>query len=198
MLSQPGPAFGRPARPKNTATTTSYRRPRFVVTGRLRPPPGRERRSGWAVCTRRSGQIRPMRLLPRMRFVAFLRRWRVDGVMEPAVPGRWHRGGFRVAVIDHPAALEAERLVDLAAAGPIVPVAELVLADGLAIHPGPELRPEGLRIPPGERFEQETFHRRRALNPVATRAFCHLTAALSSESMLKRLDFRPYLPHRHE
>src|SRR5262249_36193558 len=82
------------------------------------------------------------------------------------------------------AAFEAERLVDLAAAGPIVPVSELILADEFAIHPGPELRPEGLRIPPGEQFEQETFHRRRALNPVATRAFCHLPVALSSRGPL--------------
>jgi hypothetical protein len=39
-------------------------------------------------------------------------------------------------------------------------------------------------MPPGEQFEQETFHLRRALNPVATRAFCHLPVALSSRGLL--------------
>src|SRR5262245_40024464 len=119
-----------------------------------------------------------------MGFVAFLRRRRVDGVMQPAMPGWRHGGRFRIAVIDHPAPLEPERLVDLAVAGPIVPVSELVLTDELAVHPGPELGPESLRIPPREQLEQETFHRRCALKPVATRAFCHLPAALSSRGLL--------------
>ena len=37
--------------------------------------------------------------------------------------------GFSIAVVDHPAPLEAERRIDLAALGPVVAVALLVFAD---------------------------------------------------------------------
>src|SRR5262245_64468708 len=78
--------------------------------------------------------------------------------MQPAMPRRRHAGGFCVAIVDHPAPFETERGVNLAAATAIIPIAKFVFADELAIHPGPELGPECLRIPPGEEFEQEIFH----------------------------------------
>jgi hypothetical protein len=81
--------------------------------------------------------------------------------MQPAVPGGWHHRGLGVAVIDHPAPLKAERRVDCAAAGPIVTIAKLVLADGLAIEPRPQLRAERLTVLPSEEFQQKLFHRGR-------------------------------------
>ena len=144
------------------------RRPCLVVAGRLRPAAGGKCRTGRPIRGGGSSHIWPVRFLPRPGLVAFLRRRRVDGVMQPPVPRRRHGGCFRVAVKDYPASLEAECFVDLAATSPVIAVAELVFADEFTVHPGPELCPECLRIPPGEQLEQETFHRRRAPNPVAT------------------------------
>ena len=101
-----------------------------------------------------------MRLLPFARLVVFLRRRYVDGMMQPAVPVRPDARGFGVTVVDHPAPLEAQRRVDLAATGAIVTVAAGVLADQLAESPGPQLGPEGLAIPPRKELEQKLLHRR--------------------------------------
>ena len=46
---------------------------------------------------------------------------------EPAMPGRRHAGRLGIAVIDHPAPLEAERRIDLAPLGAEIAVALLVL-----------------------------------------------------------------------
>src|SRR5690348_2797238 len=82
-------------------------------------------------------------------------------MVHPAVPRRPDRRGLCIPVVDDPAPLEAERLVDLAALGAVVAVAELVLADELAVAMGPELRPEGLVVPPGEEPGEKSrdFHR---------------------------------------
>src|SRR5262249_36597430 len=165
------------------------RRPRLVVACRFGAAAGGERRAGRPERTRRTGHVWTVWLLPRAWLVAFLCRWRVDCVVEPAMPGRRHTGGLRITVIGDPAPLEAERLVDLAADGPIVAIAELILADRFAVHPGPELGTERLRIPPGEQLEQEIFHRGRALKTFILRAFCHFAADESS-------DGDPEVPHQ--
>src|SRR4051794_2424683 len=96
-----------------------------------------------------------MRLLPFARRVAFFGRRDIDGVMNPAVPFRRYPGRLGIAVIDHPAPLEAEGRIDLAALGAIVGVTLLVLADQFAEPPGPQLRAEGLPAPPCEEFEEK-------------------------------------------
>src|SRR5262249_20619715 len=138
--------------------TIVCRIPGLVIARRFRTSAGGERRAGWPQRTGRAGHIWPVRLLPRPRLVVLLSRWRVNGVMQPAMPRRRHAWGFRIAVGNHPAPFETECRVNLAAAAPVITVAEFVLADRLTIHPGPELGPEGLRIPPGEQLDQETFH----------------------------------------
>jgi hypothetical protein len=65
------------------------------------------------------------------------------------------------------------------------------------VHRGPEPRPDGLRFPPGERFQQETLHRRRALKSVVIWAFCRLTLLLSAHEGEIRGN-RPYSPLFHE
>src|SRR5215468_11838325 len=102
-----------------------------------------------------------MRLLPLARGVVVLRRRHVDDVMDPAVPSRRDARGLGIAVIDHPAALEAERRIDFAAAGAVVAIALIVGADEFAEPPGPELRAKSLAAPPGEEFQEKLLHRSR-------------------------------------
>src|ERR1700691_1359493 len=99
-----------------------------------------------------------MRLFPLARRIVFLGRGNVDGVMDPAMPGRRNTARLGIAVINNPAALEAERGVDLAAFGAVVAVALLVLADQFAEARGPQLRAEGLAVPPSEHFEEKLLH----------------------------------------
>src|SRR5690348_12030666 len=99
-----------------------------------------------------------MRLLPLARGVGRLGRRQVDGVMHPAMPGRRNPRRLGQAVIDHPAPLEAERRIDLAADGAVIAVALLVRADQFAEPPGPQLRAKGLAAPPGEELEKKLFH----------------------------------------
>src|SRR5207302_11315432 len=68
----------------------------------------------------RAGEVRPVRLPPAARYHLFLRRRRVDGVMQPAVPGRRHSRGFDDAGVDHPAPLAAHHRTDLAALHEII------------------------------------------------------------------------------
>src|SRR6185503_17586398 len=100
-------------------------------------------------------------LPPRPRRDLLVGRRDIDRVVHPAVPRGPDRRGLRVAVVDDPAPLEAERRVDLAALGPVVAVAELVLADELTVAVRPPLRTEGLVIPPGEEPGEKgrDFHR---------------------------------------
>ena len=101
-----------------------------------------------------------MRLFPRVRLGLVLRRRHVHRVMHPAVPGRRDFGGLREPVIDHPAALESEGRIDLAAARAVIAIAEFVVADELAVESRPHLGSEGLAVPPGEKAQQESLHRR--------------------------------------
>src|SRR5271166_3377239 len=107
---------------------------------------------------RRAGRVADMRQLPRMRLIVFRGRGRIDGVMQPAVPaGRRHRG-LGEAVVDDPAPLEAKRWVDLAAPAAIIGVAELIVANQLAVKAGVEQRVEGRAVPPGEPAQEKLFH----------------------------------------
>src|SRR5271166_6716517 len=107
---------------------------------------------------RRAGRVADMRQLPRMGLIVFRGRGRIDGVMQPAVPaGRRHRG-LGEAVVDDPAPLEAKRWVDLAAPAAIIGVAELIVANQLAVKAGVEQRVEGRAVPPGEPAQEKLFH----------------------------------------
>src|SRR3954447_17696161 len=125
------------------------------------------------MCGRRPGRVRAVGFLPRPRLVSFLGRRRVHDVMHPAVPRRADHRSLGVITIDDPAPLEAEGRIDLAALRSVIPVAELILADELAITERPQLRAEGLAVPPGEDAREECgdFHPRRS---------CQFTSGLSS------------------
>src|SRR6185437_11172350 len=107
---------------------------------------------------RRPGLVRDVRFFPLTGNVVGFRRRHVGDVVDPAVPARRNPRRLGIAVIDHPAPLEMQRRVDLPALGAIIAVALLVLADELAEPPGPQLRAEGLAVPPREELEQELFH----------------------------------------
>src|SRR5262245_12140392 len=119
-------------------------RPGLVVAGGFGPAPLRQSRPAGPMRKWRAGEIGPMRLFPRVP-LGLVQRWRhVLGLQQPAVPGRRHLGGLGEAVIDHPATLESERRIDLAAARAVIAIAELVGADELAIELRPHLGSERL------------------------------------------------------
>src|SRR5262249_6740132 len=101
------------------------------------------------------------------------------------MPGRRNHRGFGVTIVDHPAPLEVERRIDLAALGAVIAVAELILADELAIERGPHLRAEGLAIPPGEEAREEgrDFHRRSLRTACSCGRSCQLSLILSSSAL---------------
>src|SRR4029077_17814241 len=108
---------------------------------------------------RSAGEIGPVRLVPGHGLCGLFGRRYVHGVVQPAMPVRWHPRRLRIVPIGHPAPLEAEPRIDLATSGAEVPVAELVIADMLAVEPSPYLRAESLAVPPSEEAQQEGFHR---------------------------------------
>src|SRR5262249_30308955 len=149
------------------------------ATGGVGGAPLRGGRAARPVGRRRAGQVGPVRLLPRVRAVLLGGRRYVDRMMQPAVPARRHARSLGIAVVDHPAPLEAERLVDLAAARAVVAVSVFVLADELALEPRPPLRAGPLAVPPGEEAQPQGFHggwRGRSLRSAAS---CHLAATMS-------------------
>src|SRR5207244_2656071 len=102
-----------------------------------------------------------------------------------------------IAVVDHPATLEPEHRIDLAAARPVIAVAELVRPDELAIGPGPQLGPERRGMPPGEDAQQKRLDHGRLVPPgrvrvqtstasaptrYAARSFCDRQSATSRSS----------------
>src|SRR5437667_3576681 len=141
--------------PQSPLRQSLARRPGLIIAGRGVAAVLGKRRAGRAIGLRRAGEIRPVRLLPGPGLHNLLGRRHVDGVMQPAMPARRHLRGLRIAVVDHPAALEPERRVDLAAAGSVIAIAELVGPDRFAIGPGPQLGPERGAVPPGEEAQQE-------------------------------------------
>ncbi len=56
-------------------------------------------------------------------------------MVQPAIPAGRRADPSVTAIENHPAALESERRVKLSALGAVIDVAELVLADALAIEP---------------------------------------------------------------
>src|SRR5262245_3428596 len=96
-----------------------------------------------------------MRLLPLARLIVLLGRRRVDAVMHPAMPARRDQRSFRIAIVDHPSARAAFRIL----AALVVDIAELIAPDFRAIPPRVKARPERLAVPPGEELGQE-FHGR--------------------------------------
>src|SRR5690606_1271088 len=92
--------------------------------------------------------------LPLERRIILLGGWRIHLVVQPSMPAWRHHGGFRIAVIDHPAPGAAFRI----RAALIVDIAELVLADALALAPGVKARAERLAVPPGKELQQEFLH----------------------------------------
>ena len=138
-----------------------WRRPVAARQGRAWRPKG----------SRRAGEIRQMRFLPIIRPIILLRRRHVHGVMHPAMPGRRDSGSFSVAVVDHPAALEAEAWIDRAVLGSIIAIAGLIFTHQFAVAARPEQRAESGAVPPGEEKLQEAFHRR--VKPVVARPKCH-------------------------
>src|SRR6266566_4857145 len=127
--------------PQSPLRQSLARRPGLILAGRGVAAVLGERRAGRAIGLRRAGEIRPVRLLP--------------GPDLHTLLARRHLRGLRIAVVDHPAALESERRIDLAAAGSVIAIAELVGPDRFAIGPGPQLGPERGAVPPGEEAQQE-------------------------------------------
>src|SRR5260370_7908863 len=135
--------------------TSGLRLPRLVVAGGLGSAALRKSRPGRPMGGGRAGEVGPVRLPPAARCHLFRGRQFVDRMMQPAMPCRRHAGGFDDAAIDHPAPLETQHRIDLAALGAVVAVAELVLAHKRAIARGPQLRAEGLTVPPGEEAQDK-------------------------------------------
>src|SRR5262249_61441171 len=132
--------------------------PGLLVAGRLGPAAPRKRRADRAMRARRAGEIGSMRLPPGPRRDIVLRRRDVDRVVQPAVPLRRHDRSLGNTAVNHPAALEAERRIDLAALRSVIAIAEFVLAHQLAIERRPQQRAKGGAVPPCEEAQEKRFH----------------------------------------
>ena len=91
-----------------------------------------------------------MRLFPSISFSRFQCRGRVHDMVQPAVPTWRNQRSLGKRPVDHPAAIEAKRGINLAAPRAVIEVAKLVLPDELAKPPRPQLSAVGLAIPPRE------------------------------------------------
>src|SRR5882672_8596774 len=140
QLTRPKAFICKGFRPSGAGLRLSPGPPGLVVAGRLRAPPLHQCRASGPMCARRAGHIGSMRLPPGARNDLLLGRWNVHGMVEPAMPRRRNLRSLSHSIVDHPAALETEVRVDLAAARAEIAIAELVLADELAIEAGPDLR----------------------------------------------------------
>src|ERR1700756_448725 len=140
------------------AIKLASRRPGLIVAGRLRPAAARQRRARRTVSRWRPRHVWYMRLFPFARLVILLGRRHVHHMVQPAVPAWRNAGRFGEPVIDHPAPLEVQRRVDLAAFGAVIAIALRVLPDQLAEPVGPELRAKGLAVPPGEELQEKLLH----------------------------------------
>src|SRR5690606_22428312 len=108
-----------------------------------------------------------MRLLPWPLLVALLSRWRVDGIVQPAVPLRRHQGRLGERFVDHPAPRLAVR--PHTAPLDIIAVAGLVLAEQLALPPDGEAGPPGVSAPPAEDLFQHAHVSQPMKNCLAAR-----------------------------
>ena len=151
--------------PHQAAALAALKRgPRLVVAADLRALRRTEDRALRLVGRRRAGEVRQVRFLPFARLVGIVGRRNIGAVVHPAVPGGRDARGFRLAVVDDPAAV--------AVLLPVIAVAELVAADEFARPPGPEAGAECRAVPPGEKLQQELLHGHsglQALNSVAVR-----------------------------
>src|SRR5207249_3268278 len=84
----------------------------------------------------------------------FLRRQGINGVVQPAMPGLRHDRSLRGAAINHPASLESEPRIDLAAPRAVIAIADLVLAPVPAVERGPQPRAGGRPAPPRQAAPQ--------------------------------------------
>src|SRR5437868_15446755 len=152
------PRSGSHNRSSRTDESLRTGRPGLIIAGRFRATAAAHSRTSRAVGCRRTGQVRLVRLLPFARYIILFGRRYVHGVVDPAMPVRRDRAGFGIAVVNHPAALEAQRRIDLAALGAVIFVALLVGTDQFAESRRPQVRPEGRPAPPREEFQQKLFH----------------------------------------
>src|SRR5579862_850038 len=132
--------------------------PGLVVARRLGAATLSQGRPARTMSPRRTGQVRPMRFLPRIGFGLVLRRRHIDGVMQPAVPARRYCRSLGDTVVDDPAPIKTERRINLAVFCAVIAIAEFVVADKFAVEPSRQLRAEGLTIPPGKKAKQKAFH----------------------------------------
>src|SRR5919198_1187732 len=168
--------------------------PGLVVAGRLGPTSLGLRRADRTIGAGGTSEIGSVRLPPRPRRDLFLGRRHIDGVVQPAMPGRRHDRGFGSAVVNDPASLEAERRIDLAALRAVIAVAELVLAHELAIEGGPQQRAEGRPIPPGKEAQEKRFHGTPAIGYVARSWHPRLLKSTHSAGRLNGLVARIFKP----
>src|SRR6185437_1660189 len=139
----------------------SGRGPGLVIAAAGLAAPAPQRRALGADRPRRAGRVAEMRYLPGAHLVSLLRRRHVDGLMQPTVPTRRRHRGFRHAVIDDPAALEAEPGIDGAALAAVIGIAEFVMADEFAMDTGIAQRVERRAVPPSEHPQQIQLDRHR-------------------------------------
>src|SRR5690606_29163695 len=99
--------------------------PGVVVACHARALARTQQRALGAVGVRRTGRVRLVRLLPLARLVVLLGRRGIHAVVDPAMPARRDRGGFRIAVINDPTAGAPFRIL----AALVIDVAELIGAD---------------------------------------------------------------------
>src|SRR5438270_1636189 len=114
------------------------RGPGLVIAGGAWAMPAAQHRARRVVGLRRPGQVRLMRLLPRVTLARL--RHLVDHVMQPGMPFRRHLRALRLAVVDDPAPFAAEAPAPepprLVAFQPVVAVAVIVGTHERAPQPG--------------------------------------------------------------
>jgi hypothetical protein len=138
-----------------------------ILAVALRPLRASEDRAPRPVGGGGAGEVRLMGLLPFARLVGARRR--VGPIVQPAVPaGRDGRGLDRTVVDDPPT---------LAVALAVVAVAGLVLADKLALAPGPQPGAQSHAVPPREELDKKSLH-----GP-ARRSIKRTSAAATSRSV---------------
>lgn len=149
--------------------------PRLVITCGWWAMSRGQSRALRTICCGRTSEIGLMRQLPFLRHVVFLARGYVDRIMQPAVPAGRNGRGLGIAIIDHPAALDADGRIYFAATRAIIAIAVLIFTHEFAMKARGPQGAEGCAVPPGKDAQQEIFH---WLVPIATfHAGLHPTVA---------------------